>query len=55
MHDVIQAKNMAKLPTATKERSRAWEAGKRIVAKQHYSHILTLPKIWVDNYLEHNR
>jgi len=41
--------------TATNKKSKPWEAGKRIIQKQNYSYVLTVPKIWVDTYCENNR
>ena len=41
--------------TKNTKSAKPWNAGKRIIQKQNYSYILTVPKIWVDTYCENNR
>ena len=47
---------MIKKTDVTKSKwSRPWNVGKRIIQKQNYSCILTVPKIWVDTFCEDDK
>ena len=40
---------------APEQEHRHLDAGVRTVGSMNYSYFVTLPKLWVQNYLEHNK
>ena len=41
--------------TKNTKSAKPWNVGKRIIQKQNYSYILTVPKIWVDTFCEDDK
>ena len=41
--------------TNVQQKHKDLDAGVRTVGSMNYSYFVTLPKLWVQNYLEHNK